>query len=336
MKVFIKDKKIISDFSKFNSYDIEKDIEINEKETTVIVGNFDAIHKGHFSLISEAKKLGKKIVIYTFYNHKYKSGKSITTISEKLEYIKELGIDYVVISDFFDIENISAKNFVIDILKNKLHMKNIFCGINFRFGKNKQGTVSYLKELEKAYSFKVYTTKPVLFKENIKDINFKSSDDMNLFESGYNLLSSSIIKEYIANANIEDVNLLLNRSYIIMGEVVNGKKLGRLLGFPTANLETKNKLYPKVGVYGSRIYIQGINKPYYGVTNIGFNPTVDNNETIRVETHILDFNKDIYGKIIKIELLVYLRGEKKFNSLDELKSVISDDIKKFRGIINGI
>ena len=208
----------------------------------------------------------------------------------------------------------------------KLNAKIIFCGFNFTFGKNKKGTVDYLyKEFSKVFDINVI--EPVMYNSLIEKIKVN-----NIIEDDFNVISSTFIKKLLDDGKLDKANKLLGHPYFIMGKVVKGKQLARKLGYPTANLCSRNKKYPKYGVYGVKLIIEGYSNVYYGIMNIGKNPTVEN-EGLHIETHIFDFDDDIYGKKIKVELLFYIRNERKMNSLDELKSQIKEDIKKWRAIL---
>lgn len=333
MKIYIKNKELIREFIALN-----KDIEVIEKtyksikKTNIIIGHFDAIHKGHFELINKTKGM-ENIVLYSLFNHKYKNNQ-MATLSERLEYLNNLGIDDIILDDFVDVENIEAINFIKDKLIKTFNAGNIYCGFDFQFGKDRQGNVNLLKSLENKYNYKVHVLRPFLFNEVIKnnkrEFIFSASSDVLLFEKGYRILSSSVIKQMLPNYRIEEINNLLIKPYLLISKVIRGKQLARILGFPTANILNEKQIYPKIGVYGVRVHIEEYDKVFYGVSNIGYNPTVENYNLLNIETHIFDFNDCIYDKILKIELITYIRNEEKFSNVEKLKEQVHKDILFFK------
>lgn len=279
----------------------------------VILGNFDGVHIGHQNLIKEAIKYAKmnnlESIVYTFStlpsNKKY-----IMTVDEKIESIKDLGVDRVYIEDFFNVKNYTPNEFVTEILKGKLKAVKVFCGYNYTFGNNKSGNVDLLSNL-------IDTT----------IINEVKVDDIRT--------SSSIIREYIESGNLELANKLLGKPFKICGEVIHGKKLGRTLGFPTANIRPNAlKIGVPLGVYGVKIKIEGYDKLYTAIMNIGRTPTISNNNQVISETNILDFNEDIYGKKISVFLYKMIRSEKKFENIEKLKEQMLKDKEYWRSIAN--
>ena len=208
------------------------------------------------------------------------------TSEEKIKILKSMGVDYVINIPFDEyMTKISGYDFVKDILLDKLNVKNVIVGHDFTFARNKEGNVKLLQELSKQYGF--------------------SLEIVNSIKLGDVRISSTYI------------------NYKLSGEVIHSKKLGRTIGFPTANISiNKNMIIPKVGIYATKVYVNG--KIYYGATNIGYNPTV-NGDNLSIETNILNFDEDIYGKVITIEFLERIRDEKKFNGIEELKSQLQKD-----------
>ncbi|WP_250672825.1 bifunctional riboflavin kinase/FAD synthetase [Paraclostridium ghonii] len=287
---------------------------LNIENTVVTIGNFDGIHKGHTKLIEEAVKEAKlnnyKSVVFTFENHPMRyfranSIKNIIVNEEKIKIFKELGVDIVFMIPFDEyMTKISPKDFVKEILHGKLKCKKVIVGHDFTFARNKEGNASLLKTLGKNYAMNVKIIEPIKIKGT--------------------RVSSSYIRKLIDEGNVSEIKEFLGRNYSIEGEVIHAKKFGRTMGFPTANLKVDDKLIiPKNGIYAVRVYVK--NEVYYGATNIGYNPTV-NGKSLSIETNIIDFDKDIYGEIIKVEFLDRIRYEKKFNSIDELKSQLRKDV----------
>lgn len=285
------------------------------EESVITIGNFDGLHNGHQVLVKKAVKYAKdnniNSIVFTFENHpvnffRHNFIKKLISNKEKSKRIKDLDVD-IMISIPFDeyMTRISAKDFVKEILVDKLGAKKIIIGHDFTFARNKEGNSNVLEVLSKKYGFSVEIVKPV----KINNIRVSSTYIRNLVSQG----SVSKVKEY------------LGYNYMIEGPVIHSRKIGRTIGFPTANiLIDEDALVPRRGIYATKVYIGS--EEYYGATNIGFNPTV-NGDKLSVETHILDFDEDIYGRIVKVEFLERIREEKKFNSLDELKNQLKKDTK---------
>lgn len=327
MKIIIKDHRYISDFKKISSTTIIEDIKFMENNV-IILGNFDGVHLGHHNIILEAINKARaknlKVLIYLFKNHKTKKDNLITTLVEKLYILSKYDIDYIYIEDFENIFNLSCEEFVENILINKLKAEEVFCGFNYSFGKDKKGDVKILENLLKDRA-NLNVISPIIFNlENNKLVKSKLEDLKSYLDKGYYVISSTFIKTLLENGKLKEMKKLLGHEYILIGEVKKGKQLARTLGFPTANIDSRNKIYPIFGVYGSKVRIEKDTKEYNGITNIGKNPTIENSG-IHIETNIYDFNKDIYGKVIIISLYENIRLEKKMSSLDELKNQIFND-----------
>ena len=292
--------------------------EIKHNKNVVILGNFDGVHKGHQVILQKAveraKNKGLKTIVYTFSEYPKNQQTKITTCSEKAYFLDKNKIDYLCLEQFEKVRNYSPEEFVEKVIVNDLNAAEVYCGFNFTFGKGKSGNVETLKKLLEERNLKLNVQKAVL------------DDDGEI-------ISSTRIRNYIKEGNFEKVRELLGHNFIILGEVIYGKQLGRVIGFPTANLKFENKIYPEFGVYGVKIHIQGDEKIYNGVMNIGRNPTV-NVGILSVETNIFDFNEDIYGKIILIEVLENIRYEKKFSSVEKLKEQIGKDASYWKNKID--
>ncbi len=290
----------------------------NNSPKIIIIGNFDGVHKGHQELIKFSQKIAKernyKLGILTFEPHPISFFSSniknyrITNKSLKAEILAGFAIDFLINAEFNqEFANISAEDFIEKILVRKLNSKIVITGEDFIFGKNRRGNKNLLSEYSKNLGFEYISC-------SLKN------DDNNIKYSSRN------IRKEIEQANLEAVNKMLGRNYIIEGEVRKGRAEGRKLGFPTANLEFEDFIIPKFGVYFCNINIE--NKTYKALANIGIRPSFNLSEPL-IEVHIPNFSQDIYGKKIKVELVKFIRDEKKFNSIDELKAQISDDIKYF-------
>lgn len=292
-------------FSEFN----------HQENTSVILGFFDGIHQGHKAVISTGVKLAKenglKSALVTFNEApavflKKKKKQYILTKSEKIKKIEDLGVDYLYLLDFNDdFSKITASNYLKMLVEN-LHPKMITSGYNHYFGYNKSGNSDYLKLMQKEYNYKYTEVQPVKIKDGI--------------------ISSSKIRESLLKGDLKTANYMLGYRFYVKNEVIEGQQLARTLGFNTANL-----LFPQDiielpnGVYAVEVNID--DKNYIGIANYGSKPTVTENNQKILEVHIMNFDKDIYGKCIKVSFLDKIRDEKKFDSLTELKKQIAKDIE---------
>ncbi len=288
------------------------------EDTSVALGLFDGLHKGHTEVIKNAVKentLHSVVFSFEFDEDATKPRFSrIISNSLKLQYLEALNVDTYLCPDFSDIKNIEASDF-LKLLRDDLKAKAIFCGEDYRFGKGAGGDVKLLSEFCNLNGIKLCIL-PDISENGIK-------------------ISSTAIREALQNGDITLTNKLLGRNYEIDFEVTNGKKLGRTWGFPTINqIYPPNATLPKFGVYLTRAFIDG--KSYYGVTNVGIKPTVSENAYPSAETTLLDFNGDLYGEKVKLEFLEFIREEKKFTSVEELKSQIEADVNHTKKIIKGI
>lgn len=283
------------------------------KESVITIGNFDGLHRGHQVLIKKTTEYAKEnnisSIVFTFKNHpvnyfKPNSVKNIITNYEKIELLKSMNVDYIINIPFDEyMTKISGHDFVKEVLLDTLGAKKIIVGHDFTFARNKEGNINLLKELSKIYGFELEIVNSIKL-DNIR-------------------VSSTNIRELISNGDVEKAYKYLGRYYKLSGEVIHARKIGRTIGFPTANISIdKNMIVPKVGIYATKVYIDG--EIYYGATNVGYNPTV-NGKNLSIETNILEFNDDIYGKIITIEFLERIRDEKKFNGIEELKNQLQKD-----------
>lgn len=286
--------------------------------TAVALGKFDGLHKGHRALVElllKSKEEGLSSVVFTFTRAprellEHDRQKYILTASEKRLFMEKNGIDILAECPLSEeILSMEPEKFVEDILCKKLSVKKIICGEDFRFGHNRRGDTELLKELQNRYGYK--TTVIEKLKYNKRDI------------------SSTYIREAITTGNMELVNELLGYPYTVIGVVVGGKKLGRTIGFPTANIfPDEDKLLPPNGVYCTSAVVDG--KQYRAITNIGTRPTVDGDNIITIETNLIDVSMDLYGKTLELHFFEYLRHEKKFGSVDELKEAVFKDIEYCR------
>ena len=284
------------------------------KKTVVALGNFDGVHKGHQELIARTVKAAEaaemKSAVFTFSNHprnltgKGPFVKSILYNEEKADIIKSLGIDILFSVPFTkDILNMRAESFIDELLIKKIGMQEAYCGFNYRFGYKAEGNAEVLIHEGMKKGFGIHVLEP--------------------FSIDGQLVSSTMIRKCIEEGMVDRCFKYLGRYYSIGGEVVIGNKLGKKLGFPTSNLIIDESMVsPPNGVYITYCTYEG--KRYPGVTNVGRKPTVGEFEK-NVETHIFNFNKELYGKRIKVEFLKRTRPEKKFDTIEELSKQITED-----------
>lgn len=286
----------------------------------VALGTFDGIHLGHKKLIESAIKKAKEIngksMVFTFSPHPLEvltssSGpKLINSKEEKIQILENMGLDIIVFANFtIQFSELHPEKFFKNILRDMLDIKELYVGFNYTFGKKGIGNTEYLKLLSKKYAIKINVLPAV----KINDV----------------VISSTVIRKEITQGNLKHIKEKLGYNYMIIGEVIHGKKIGRQIGFPTANLKLVNKVYPPYGVYGVKIKIEGEKEEYCAIMNIGKNPTLKLNEH-SLEVHIFDFNRDIYGKKIKIDLLEFIRKEIKFENKYKLIEQIKEDIKNWK------
>ncbi len=284
----------------------------------VTIGTFDGVHLGHRKVIKRLQELAQKVngetVIFTFYPHPRlvlnpdnTELRLINTLEEKKVLLEAAGIDHLVVYPFTkEFSQLSYIEFVEHILVKQLGMKHLIVGYDHRFGHNREGKFEDLKVFADQLNFKI-ERQDVL---NMDAIN----------------VSSTKVRKAISEGDIKTANKYLGYRFFIKGDVIDGKKLGRKIGFPTANIDPQEsyKLIPKDGVYAVKVDVD--DKRYLGMLNIGVRPTVNNQLDNRsIEVHILDFDKDIYYKNITIHFYQRIRNEQLFGSLDELKAQLAKD-----------
>ncbi len=288
----------------------------------VTIGNFDGVHFGHQQLfarvVEKAKKRDGTSVVITFDPHPLQillpgGIKLISTCEQKIELIEMAGIDALLIIPFTgEYAKTPAEHFVADLLVKRLGVQDLVVGYDYAFGKGRCGNIEFLKQQGDVFGFPVTVVEPYYERNQ--------------------LVSSSKIRQLVAVGRMADARALLGRHYQIRGTVQIGKQRGgKEVGFPTANLKLDEEdLVPRHGVYVTQVICDG--KAYGGVLNIGYNPTFSE-EHLVAETHIFDFNKDIYGRPIKINLLKFLRSERKFSGVRELSEQIVKDVVKAKEVL---
>lgn len=281
--------------------------------TAVALGKFDGIHLGHQLLIDgliKEKEKGRKALVFTFGTSPNSvlsggSKKNIYTSEEKAFYFAGLGIDILLEYPFTrEFASISPEDFVYQCLVKQLGVQSIYVGEDFHFGRGRSGNVGLLKLLGEQYHFEVNA----LPKRTIHG----------------KVVSSTVIRDML-ESHFHIANEMLGTPYFVLGEVVHGEHLGHTIGFPTINQKIpEHKLIPAYGVYASRVLIDGC--CYKGISNLGQKPTIQGNHQVGLETYLLDYDGDLYGKTLQVELLFFIRPEERFDSIEELTQQIQNDI----------
>ena len=298
---------------------IYKNFNIHKKfrNSAIAIGNFDGFHLGHQRVIKKGKEIAKKnnlkfgLMVFQplpvmFFN-KSLTNYRIDSLRQKINSSKKYGIDFLIIKKFDKkFSNIQSFDFIEKILYKKLKVKLIFISKNFRFGKNRTGDIKLLKSKEKFFNYKTNTVLPL----NKKGLT----------------ISSTLIRKNIKKGKVAYVKKLLGRYWMLEGIVKRGDKRGRKIGFPTCNLDLNDYIVPKLGVYSSKVIVDKKIKKK-GIVNIGYRPTFGKNRLI-LEVHIFGLKKNLYDKSIKIMLTKFIRKEKKFKNMMQLKKQIKKDIKQ--------
>lgn len=296
-----------------------------EGQGIVTIGTFDGVHLGHQKILkrlAEVKqKTGGESIVFTFDPHPRKilfPGQNdlqlITNLDEKTQLLKKAGVDIAVVYAFTpEFAQIDPDRFIKEILVEKLNTKVLVIGYDHKFGKNRSGNIETFKAASKIYGFEV------------EEIPAQEVNEINI--------SSTKIRKALFEGDVKTAKQFLGYNYFLSGNVVHGKKLGRTIGIPTANLKVNNadKLIPGKGVYFVGVEVEGFKG--FGMMNIGTNPTVDNTPELKLEVNIFNFSDDIYNKQVKVEFKERIRDEKKFNSIEELIAAIKNDEKICKSFI---
>ncbi|NIQ38886.1 MAG: bifunctional riboflavin kinase/FAD synthetase [Proteobacteria bacterium] len=291
------------------------------RNPAVALGNFDGVHRGHQLILERTKKEARdakgESIAFTFEPHPLKVLQTdrcpplITPFKKKMMLFERAGIDVVICAEFTgDFAAMSAREFVKSILIDRLRPHTIIVGYNYSFGRGRQGSVEDLGRYATEFGFQLKIVGPLR-------VNNQT-------------VSSSAIRRLIERGDMPEAATLLGRHYMVLGKVIWGTARGRLLGVPTANVEILNELYPKKGVYAVEVVID--NQTYGGVANVGVNPTFGGNR-FSVEVHILDFDRNIYGKEIQVAFVQRIRGEEAFETSETLVKQIGRDIARARLIL---
>jgi riboflavin kinase/FMN adenylyltransferase len=297
----------------------------NETNVQVTIGNFDGVHRGHRDFLSkikqDCKKSKAKFLVITFVPHpvqilRAQTGFLINTFPERRELLSECGVDYLMEIDFTrDFSTLSPQDFLEKFVFVFSGIEKLYLGHDFAFGANKSGNYNVAKDLCDKYK-----------------VHLVLQDE---FQLEAETISSSIVRSEISSGHMEKVESLLGRKYFLSGRVIKGEGRGRQIGFPTANLGyDKELIVPQRGVYVTQTTFKDLT--YNSVTNIGFNPTFNSGNTINIETHLLDFNRDIYGEIVRVSFVKKLRDEKKFSSVNDLINQIEQDVHHTRAFYSHV
>jgi len=297
----------------YKNFNLEKKFQ----NSAIAIGNFDGFHLGHQRVIKKGKQIAKRnnlkfgLMIFQplpvmFFNKRLKNYR-IDSLEQKIASSKKYGINFLIIKKFDKkFSNINSEDFIKKILYKKLKTKLIFISKNFRFGKNRTGDIKLLKTKEKFFNYKTNTIPPL----NKKGL----------------IISSTLIRKNIKKGKINYANKLLGRFWAIEGIIKRGERRGRKIGFPTCNLDLKNYITPKPGVYSSKVIVDKKIKKK-GIVNIGYRPTFGKNR-LMLEVHIFGLKKNLYDKRIKVMLIKFIRKEKKFKNIVQLKKQIKKDIRE--------
>ena len=282
----------------------------------ILIGNFDGLHLGHQKLFQLAqsykKKYNLKIGVVNFdpmpkmfFNKKLKNFR-LSNIDQKIKLLSNLKVDFLVTKKFDKkFSKTKALNFINQILNKKLNSKFIFVSNNFRFGNKREGDVNLLIKNEKLFNYKVVKPEPLI--------------------KGTRIVSSSLIRNLLENGFLDKANKLLNRNWTIQGIVKEGRKVGKKIGFPTCNIDIKDYIIPKPGVYAVKVLRKNSTKYLKGIANLGYRPTF-NQKKILLEVHLFNFSGNLYNKLLSVEFLKFIRKEKKFKNVNQLRAQIKKDL----------
>jgi len=292
-------------------------ISSNHKKSIILIGNFDGVHLGHQKLFKLAnsykKEFNLNIGVLTFepmpkmfFNKDIKNFR-ISNINQKNIILKSLGVDFVITKNFDKkFSKVKSDSFIKNILSKKLEAKYIFVSNNFRFGNKREGNVNRLIENEKTHGYKIVKPQPLILSQKV--------------------ISSTYIRTLLEKGDLKKTNKLLGRNWSIEGIVQKGRQLGKKIGFPTCNIDIKDYVIAMPGVYAVKVKRKNSNKPLKAIANLGYRPTF-NQKKILLEVHIFNFSGNLYNKYLSIEFIKFIRKEKKFKNVNQLKKQIQSDLK---------
>ena len=297
-------------------------IRLSHKGSIILIGNFDGLHLGHQKLFKLAKKFKKKyslkIGVLTFepmpkmfFNNDLNNFR-ISNENQKIDLLKNFDVDFIIIKKFDKkFSKIKSENFIKKILNLKLEAKFIFVSNNFRFGNMREGNVNQLIRNESIYKYKIIKPKPLLKNKKI--------------------ISSSLIRKFLQSGKLSKVNKFLGREWSISGKVMKGRQLGKKIGFPTANIDIKDYVLAEPGVYAVKVKKQNSTRLIKGIANLGYRPTF-NQKKLLLEVHLFNFSENLYNKYLTVNFFKFIRKEKKFRNINELKKQIKIDLIKAKKI----
>ena len=297
----------------YNNFKIHKE----HKESIILIGNFDGVHLGHQKLFKLANQYKKKfrlsIGVLTFepmpkmfFNKNFKNFR-ISNINQKKTILKNLGVDFLITKKFDkNFSKIKYDFFIEKILSGKLKAKYVFVSNNFRFGNKREGNVEQLIKNEKIYGYKIVKPQPLILQKKV--------------------ISSTYIRSLLEKGELNKTNKLLNRNWSIEGIVQKGRQQGKKIGFPTCNIDIKDYVISMPGVYAVRVKEKKTKKTLKGIANLGYRPTF-NQKKILLEVHIFNFSGNLYDKYLSVEFIKFIRKEKKFNNVNQLKKQIQSDLR---------
>ena len=286
------------------------------KNSIILIGNFDGVHLGHQKLFKLANSYKKKYKLKIgvvnfdpmpkmFFNKSLKNFR-ITSISQKINLLSKLKVDFIITKKFDKLfSKTKSINFIKEILNKKLKSKFIFVSNNFRFGNKREGNVNLLIKNEDKYNFKVIKPEPLIKQQKI--------------------ISSTLIRDLLETGYLEKANKLLNRKWTINGGVQKGRQVGKKIGFPTCKLDIKSYVLAKPGLYEVRVLIPNNSKYLKGIANLGYRPTF-NQKKILLEVHLFNYFGNLYNKLLSVEFIKFIREEKKFKNVNQLKFQIKKDL----------
>ena len=286
------------------------------KSSAIAVGNFDGVHKGHQKVFKQAKKYSKKnkikfgVLTFTplpvmFFNRNIKNYRLISE-NQKLQLFEKHGVDFVINIQFNKVfSKITAEKFIKNIIFKKINPRLIFVSNNFKFGNKRKGNVHLLRRFSKKYDYRLVNT--LVFKHKRK------------------IVSSTLIRKNLKNGKLDLANTLLSRTWYIEGIVIRGKKIGKKLGYPTCNINIKNYVLPKSGIYAVKVLIGKNTKILNGVAYLGYRPTLKGKKIV-LEVYIIGVNKNLYKKKLRVYFLKYIRRDQKFKNLSSLVKQMNKDV----------
>ena len=296
----------------YQNFNINK----NDKGSIILIGNFDGVHLGHQKLFKQAQSFKKKYDLKIgvinfdpmpkmFFNQSLKNFR-LSSISQKIDLLNNLNVDFIVTKKFDKVfSKTKSINFIKNIICKKLNAKFIFVSNNFRFGNKREGDVKLLIENEKRYSYEVIKPKPLIV--------------------GQKIISSSLIRSLLERGYLKKANKFLSRNWSIEGIVQKGRQIGKKIGFPTCNIDIKNYILAKPGVYAVKVLRKNNSKYIKGIANLGYRPTF-NQKKLLLEVHLFNFSGNLYNKYLSVEFLKFIRKEKKFKNVNQLRAQIKTDL----------